>query len=109
MGYRVNMDGVRKKLQAICSNPKVGEFAASDVARLAEQYVPMMDSILRKSVVISPFLLTYTTPYAHYQWDGVSKSGRPLNYRTPGTTSHWTDDIDKGELARDITEFLRRL
>lgn len=113
MGFKatvkVDMSGAKAKIRSICSNPEVGRFAATDVKRLANQYVPMMDSILRKSVVISPFLLTYTAPYAHYQWEGVSRSGKKLNYRTSGTTSHWTDNIDKGELARDITEFLRRL
>lgn len=112
MGYKVDMSGAKAKIRAICTDDEVGQYAAEDVARLATQYVPMYKGILRGSVEAEPFLVTWSMPYAHYQWAGISKSGRDLNYSkspNPNATSHWEQHIDKDELARDITEFLRRL
>ena len=53
--------------------------------------------------------MTYTAPYAHYQWEGVAKGGGRLYHPTPGTMSHWERYIDKAQLARDVTDFVRMM
>lgn len=109
MGYKADMSGAKAKIKAICSNPEVGQFAAEDVMRLSQPYVPVDQSFLMKSAQAEPFLVTWNTPYAHYQWNGISKSGKELKYTKTTAHSHWEQQIDKSELARDITEYLRSL
>lgn len=110
MGYRADMSGVASKLERICKNPTVGNYAASEVERLSKQYVPYRASGLVTSVVVTPFKVRYTAPYAKYQWYGVSKNGNKFkNYTTPGTCSKWTDKLNKDDLARSVTGFIRSL
>lgn len=106
--FKADMSGVVAKIDRICTNRKVGIFAASEAARLMEQFVPRLYGTLRTSAVVSPFLVTYTMPYAHYQWEGVSESGVELHYTTPLTQSHWEEAVDKGALARSIAGCLDR-
>lgn len=104
---KVDMGGVPKKVRAIKENKRVGAFAAMELFRLADKYVPYRGGALSKSAIISPWLVTYTMPYAHYQWDGegfnYSKQGHP------SATSHWETHVDKAELAQSITDYLRRM
>lgn len=56
---------------------------ASEVARLCEPYVPMDQGLLKNSFTIASdgSALTYTQPYAHYQYNGVAMGGRaPKDY-----------------------------
>lgn len=110
MGYKADMSGAHLKIQQICHNPNVGRFAASEVERLAKQYVPYRESGLVESSVVKPFHVYYRTPYAKYQWYGISKLGNKFkNYTTPGTSSKWTDKINKEDLSRSITDFIKRM
>lgn len=109
--FKVDMGGAKDKIRAICSNPKVGSTAASEVERLAKPYVPFAEGSLRGSAVVSPFLVTYTTPYAHYQWAGERMDGTHVIRRrtTPNTVSHWEKFVNKDELARNLTDYLKGL
>lgn len=109
VSVKVDVSGIPRKVRRICTNRRVGQFAAEDARRLMERLVPFRDGPLRASAVVSPFLVTYTAPYAHYQWEGVSKGGGGLNRTTPGTMSHWEEYIDKAQLASDITDFVRMM
>lgn len=107
MGYKSDMTGVRTKIQRICHDENVGRFAASEVERLAKQYVPYRDSHLVESSSIEPFHVYYKMPYAKYQWYGVSKLGNKFkNYTTPGTSSRWTDNLNKKDLSRSISDYI---
>lgn len=99
----VNVAGVPPKIRRICKNRAVGSYAASEVERLAKRYVPFRRGALRSSAVVSPFLVTYTAPYAMRQWRGIGITRRT----TPGTVSRWEQYIDKASLAKNVTQFLK--
>lgn len=107
MGYRANMKGAVLKVKVICSNRKVGQMAASTAEKLMQPYVPEREGALIGSAVATPFKVTYSTPYAHYQWLGISKNGKPLNYTKLTATSHWEKQVNKQELANSITNYLK--
>lgn len=100
---KVDVLGVPSKIRRICKNRRVGSFAASEVERLAKPYVPFRRGGLRSSAVVSPFLVTYTAPYAHRQWEGIGITRRT----TPGTVSHWEKYISKAALSQSVTQFLK--
>lgn len=109
MAYKVNMHGAVAKVKAICSNRKVGQFAASEAERLMQPYVPERERALIGSAIATPFKVTYSMPYAHYQWNGVSKNGKELNYTKTTATSHWEKQLNKQDLANSITNYLKEL
>lgn len=58
-------------------------FLASEVKRLCDPYVPMQQGHLKNQTVIASdgSTLTYTQPYAHYQYYGEAMAGRaPKKY-----------------------------
>lgn len=105
---KVDMSGASNKIRAIAKNARAGSFAAMELYRLADKYVPYRDGALRASAVISPWKIIYTSPYALYMWRGIVK-GTEIKYRTPGTTSHWTDNVNTADLADSITQYLKGL
>lgn len=89
-------------------------FLASEVKRLSDPYVPMQQGMLKNNVVIASdgSTLTYTQPYAHYQYYGEAMAGRApkhytgkaLNYSGGGLRGpNWDKRmiIDRGD---DLTE-----
>lgn len=66
-------------------------FLASEVKRLSDPYVPMQQGLLKNRADISSdgSTLTYTQPYAHYQYYGEAMAGRaPKKYTGKGLTYH---------------------
>lgn len=58
-------------------------YLASEVKRLSDPYVPMQQGFLKNQAVVSSdgSTLTYTQPYAHYQYKGEVMAGRaPKKY-----------------------------
>lgn len=73
----------------------VGRFVAETCANQFKPYVPMESGTLSQHVTTEPFKITYESRYAKYQWEGVSKSGKPLNYSKEQhrlARSHWSED-----------------
>lgn len=103
MAVKVDMSGVGAKLHEICTNQRLGRFAASTAAHDMERYVPYREGALRSSAVVEPFKVRYNAPYAKYQYNGRFKE-----YTTPGTGSKWDERINVGDLARAITAWIRR-
>ena len=104
----VNVSGVVSKVRRITKNKTLGMYAVNETARLLQPYVPEREGILKSATGASkPWLLVYGTPYAHYQWNGVSKGGKGLSYTKPTATSHWEKQLDKSRLARALTAFLK--
>lgn len=59
------------------------KYLASEVWRLCDPYVPMQQGALKRDAIIASdgSTLTYTQPYAHYQYYGKAMAGRaPKNY-----------------------------
>lgn len=55
-------------------------FLTSEVRRRSDKYVPYDTGMLKGTAKEEATTITYIQPYAHYQWKGVSKSGKPLHY-----------------------------
>ena len=92
----------------------VGRFLSETWAKIFEKYTPRDSGTLGQSYITEPWKVTYTQKYAHYQWQGVSKKGKPLNYNKEKNMlaqSHWEEaaERDKGnEVARAVTEYIKR-
>ena len=66
-------------------------FLASEVKRLCDPYVPMQQGNLKNLAVVASdgSTLTYTQPYAHYQYKGEVMAGRaPKQYTGAKLTYH---------------------
>lgn len=97
-------------------------FLASEVARLCDPYVPMQQGMLKNQHIIAQdgSSITYTQPYAHYQYYGEVMAGRApkkytgdkLNYHgAPMRGPQWEKRMmaDKGrELEKSLEAFVRR-
>lgn len=101
-----NFDGIRKKIVALKSNQAFGNYAAQQAADLMEKYVPERDHNLINAV-ITPWTVKYITPYARYQYNGVSKGGKSLRYTKPSAQSKWDTHINKGDLARRLSAWIK--
>lgn len=92
----------------------VGRFLSETWAKIFEKYTPRDSGALGQFYTTEPWKITYTQRYAHYQWQGVSKKGKPLNYNKEKNMlaqSHWEEaaERDKGsEVARAVTEYIKR-
>lgn len=97
---KVDMGGVAAKLNRITTDKATGTFAASEAARLMQEYVPEREGIL-KIATPRPWKVIYTTPYAAKQYYG--------NYRhpKPGAISHWDRALDRPALARAIQAYIK--
>lgn len=95
-------------------------FLASEVKRLSDKYVPMQQGMLKNQSVIASdgSTLTYTQPYAHYQYYGEAMAGRapkkytgtPLDYHGgPMRGPRWDQRMmaDKGgEVADNLKKYI---
>ena len=95
-------------------------FLASEVKRLSDKYVPMQQGHLKNQAVVASdgSTLTYTQPYAHYQYYGEVMAGRaPKKYTGKKLTYHgapmrgprWDKRMmaDKsGEVVNNLKEYI---
>jgi hypothetical protein len=77
----INAQGIKDAV----SSTQLWRFAAVEWHRLYRPYVPFQTGVLYNEVVITPdkygATIEHTMPYAHYIYNGVSKSGSPLHFR----------------------------
>lgn len=115
MGLNFKLYHPMKTVQRIVGNDKVGKFTAETWGRIFKRYTPADTKTLSQSYRTEPNKVIYYQPYSHYQWEGVSRSGRPLNYskeRNFDATDHWEQAAyknHKNEVSSAITEFIRRM
>ena len=82
-------------------------------ARIFQKYTPKDSGMLSQSYTVKPFLVTYNQKYSYYQWYGISKTGKPLNYSKEKNflaQSHWEQAAErdrKNEVAKAVTDFIR--
>lgn len=113
MGVKVEMNPSIKIVNHIL-NDDIGRFTAETWAKIFEKYTPRDSGTLGEYYITEPWKITYDQKYAHYQWQGVSKKGKPLNYNKEKNflaQSHWEEAAfrDKKDLvARAITEYIKR-
>jgi hypothetical protein len=127
MAVTIRIDNPNRSLNRIL-NDDVKLFASQTWARYFNKYVPRDSSVLKDTYELDPGKVTYTSVYAHFQWEGRvmvgQNSGSPwarsrekkvytnrnLQYTYPKATSHWEETAyknDKAAVARQITNYLK--
>lgn len=80
----INFDTDRiLKVRGLGKSDGAQKYLASEVARFCDPYVPMEQGMLKNQYTIASdgSELTYTQPYAHYQYYGKAMAGRaPKSY-----------------------------
>jgi hypothetical protein len=115
MGVKFRWNHKQATIRRLVGNDAVGMFLAETWGTMFNKYVPADKIILANSYRTEPFKVTYYQPYSHYQWYGISRSGRPLNYSHEKhilATSHWEEVAgrEKGkEVAQAITNYIKRM
>lgn len=92
MALKMQPTSVIKANLGIEPNGRVHKFFTATCRRYMDKYVPMDTGILAGNVTLTANSITYEQPYAHYQYMGISKSGKPLNYspdKHPLAGSQW--------------------
>lgn len=105
---RVNMDGVRAKVQRIATNRGLGQFLASEASMGMDKYVPYRTGALSWSVSVEPFKVHYNAPYARYVFYGENL--RFSTQQHPAARAHWDRGYAEafGEsLGNAGTEYIR--
>ena len=78
----------------------------------AGKYVPKRNGTLRQSgqIINGGKSIQWNTPYAHYQYMGVSKLGKTdWTYTTPGTGPKWDERVKSDPQAmKNIADAFRR-
>ena len=72
-----------------------------------DKYVPFDRGNLAKYYIDGNYIV-YDQQYAHYQYVGISHSGKPLNYHTdkhPLATSYW----DKKMVTAEINDVVKEV
>ena len=85
-------------------NGRVQKFFSNTCYKHMNKYVPMDEGNLRINADVKADSITYESPYARYQYYGISKSGKPLNYRTPGTGDYWDKRMVSAEMEQVVQE-----
>ena len=85
-------------------NGRVQKFFSNTCYKHMNKYVPMDEGNLRINADVKTDSITYESPYARYQYYGISKSGKPLNYRTPGTGDYWDKRMVSAEMEQVVQE-----
>ena len=113
MNINVEMDSPTTITKRIF-NDDVGRFVAETWAKIFTKYIPKDSGTLSQSYTTEPYKVTYAQRYSHYQWEGVSKKGNPLNYSKEKNflaQSHWEESAfrdKKDEVAKAVTEYIKR-
>ena len=92
MKVKVDINTARiMKQRGLGGDHRAQVFLASEVKRLSDKYVPMQQGLLKNRAVVASdgSTLTYTQPYAHYQYYGEVMAGRaPKKYTGKELTYH---------------------
>lgn len=97
-------------------------FLASEVQRLSDPYIPMQQGMLKNQNIIAQdgSSITYTQPYAHYQYYGQAMAGRApkkytgneLDYHgAPMRGKEWDKRMmadKREEIERNLEIFVKR-
>lgn len=124
---KTKMNSVNKILKdhGLNKDGRVVRYARDIADRLMNPFVPFENGMLRRlKTYPSPSKIRYTSPYSHYQYEGLKAKGaskpkgirrkisnEKLQYHTPGTGSEWDKLMmeKKGkELIKDIQNYIKR-
>ena len=113
MPVKMALTSVIKVNLGIDPNGRVSKFATQTCAIHMDKYVPYDKGNLA-DYRIEDNKIIYQQPYAKYQYYGISKSGKSLNYNTdkhPLATSYWDRqmwNVEKQDVINEIQQFVRR-
>ena len=89
---------------------EVQMFFTSEVFRHADKLVPMDNGILKSNVELNADSIVYKSVYARYQYYGVSKNGKALNYQgSPQRGKQWIPRMwanDGKEITESVAKFV---
>lgn len=94
-------------------NGRVQKFATQTCAIHMDKYVPYDEGYLA-DYRIEDNKVIYQQPYAQYQYYGISKSGKKLEYnpdKHPLATSYWDKKMwsaEKNDVIKEIQDYIRR-
>ena len=117
MAVKLKPTSVIKARLGIEPNGRVQKFFTNTCAKHMDKYVPRREGTLAETVIIdgqptrnvTADTITYTQNYAKYVYNGISKSGKPLNYTTPGTGDHWDERMKSAEMqdvVKEVQEYI---
>ena len=104
MPIKMKPTSVIKARLGIEPNGLVQKFFTNTCYKHMDKYVPLDEGNLRTNVSVKSDSITYESPYARYQYNGVSKNGKPLNYQTPGTGDYWDKRMVSAEMQDVVKE-----
>ena len=120
------------KARGLGGSKEAQKYLASEVKRFSDPYTPMQQGILQKATIAADgSSITYTAPYAHYQWEGIvygpnytngerfwsgkapkTPTGKPISYSgAPMRGKQWTLRMlaDKSEdVKRSLDAYIRQ-
>ena len=97
----------------INQNGRVQKFATQTCAIHMDKYVPYDEGNLADYLIIDNEI-HYQQPYAQYQYYGISKSGKKLEYspdKHPLATSYWDKEMwsaEKNDVIKEIQDYIMR-
>lgn len=71
VNVNIDDDEIQNKLNRILSDPSVGLAIHNLLAKMCDPYVPMDEGHLAQTLEITPHYVRYTSPYAHYMYEGI--------------------------------------
>ena len=124
---KVKMNATNKILKdhGLNEGGRVERYLRDTADRLMNPFVPFDNGMLRRlKTYPSNNEIKYTSPYAHYQYNGkkaqgaskpkgISRkiSGERLRYHTPGTGAEWDKlmlEKKSKELVKDVENYINR-
>lgn len=92
----------------------LGIFVAETWGNIFKKYTPALTKTLSQSYFVRPYEVTYTQIYSHYQWEGISRSGKNLSYNheiNPLAQKKWEQaafhDYNR-DVAEAVSKYLAR-
>lgn len=93
-------------------NGKVQRFFTDTCRKKMDKYIPMDTGALADTWDMGADYITYEQPYAHYQYIGISHSGKPLIHSTekhPYAGPYWDKRMWSAEgkdVVRKVQEYV---
>ena len=95
-------------------NGRVTRYLTNNCKKHMDKYVPYDTGTLAVTAIATSNQIIYDQEYAEYVYDGISKSGKPLNYQLdkhPLATSHWDKKMwsaEKDNVLAEVQAYVNR-
>lgn len=107
----VDEDSIKRKIESLIDD-RTMLYIHNLFAKTIDPWVPMLEGALHTSIQITSQYVRYYQPYAHYQYIGISKYGKPFNYTKdlhPLASSHWDEaamQVKRDEFELEVKKIL---